>query len=116
MKRLYLMAVIAITVWQIRAGISRCGTIDGGVLLAPLVIAVMYLVRGMAQDMREVFGTPERGDKLVTETKRRCPKCGATLELTVDWVGGRGYVTSLACPHRHDVDVNTWCGYAEEAS
>ena len=89
---------VAVTAWQVKAGIERCGTIDGGVLLAPLVIAVMYLVRGMAQDMREVFGTPERGDKLVTETTRRCPKCGATLELTVDWVGGRGYVTNLACP------------------
>lgn len=55
MKRLYWLAVIAITIWQVRAGINRCGTIDGGVLIAPLVFGTVYLVRGVNQTLKEVF-------------------------------------------------------------
>lgn len=40
---------------------------------------------------------------------RRCPKCGAILERTHDYVGGRGYVDGWACSNRHNIDH--WCGY-----
>lgn len=45
-----------VTWWQVQAGIARCGTIDGGVLLVPLVALAVLLVRGVTRDMREVFG------------------------------------------------------------
>lgn len=56
MKRLYLLAALAVTYWQIRAGIARCGTIDGGVLILPLLIATGYLVRGVSRDLKYIFG------------------------------------------------------------
>jgi hypothetical protein len=52
---LYVVAGVIITVWQALAGIQRCGAIDGGVLIVPLVLLAFMLVRGVARDLREVF-------------------------------------------------------------
>lgn len=46
---------VAITYWQIQAGIARCGTIDGGILLLPLLLAAGYLAQGVAKDLKEVY-------------------------------------------------------------
>lgn len=45
----------AITWWQVQAGIARCGTIDGGVLLLPLCVLAPYLVRGVWKDLKAEF-------------------------------------------------------------
>lgn len=62
MKRLYWLAAIAITIWQIRAGIARCGAIDGGVLALPALIATMYLVRGVTRELKDIFGRDYSGE------------------------------------------------------
>lgn len=49
------VALVCITIWQVGAGIERCGAIDGGALLAPLIPLTWYLIRGMTRDLREVF-------------------------------------------------------------
>lgn len=46
---------IAVTLWQLQAGFARCGTVDGGILLVPLVVLAVLLVRGVTEDLREVF-------------------------------------------------------------
>lgn len=46
---------VAITWWQVQAGIARCGTIDGGVFLLPLCVLVAYLVRGVWKDLKAEF-------------------------------------------------------------
>lgn len=43
---------VAITWWQVQAGIARCGTIDGGVFLLPLCVLATYLVRGVWKDLK----------------------------------------------------------------
>lgn len=63
MKRLYWLAAIAITIWQVRAGIGRCGTIDGGVLILPALILAIYLVRGASRELIGIFGRDNRGRK-----------------------------------------------------
>ncbi len=55
MKRLSWLIAIAVTVWQVRAGMVRCGTIDGGVLIAPLVFATAYLAHGVIHTLKEAF-------------------------------------------------------------
>lgn len=52
---LWALAAIAITYWQVHAGIARCGTVDGGVLLAPMLIALAYLIHGVRQDLKKCF-------------------------------------------------------------
>lgn len=56
MKHMFwLLVALVVTVWQVHAGIQRCGTIDGGVLLAPLAIGTWMLLRGVSQDLRAAF-------------------------------------------------------------
>ncbi len=50
------LAMVATTGWQLRAGFERCGAIDGGILLGPVVLLVVALVKGVTRDLREVFG------------------------------------------------------------
>lgn len=42
---------VVVTLWQVQAGFNRTGSIDGGVLLLPLIFAAAYLVRGIARDI-----------------------------------------------------------------
>jgi hypothetical protein len=59
---IWLAAGVIITAWQAAAGLQRCGTIDGGVLIVPLVLLVYMLVRGVVRDIRRAFtgGDPVR--------------------------------------------------------
>lgn len=45
----------AATVWQIYASLQRCGSIDGGALLIPLLIVLVPLCRESVKDLRETF-------------------------------------------------------------
>jgi len=57
---------MAVTWWQVGAGIARCGTVDGGVLLVPLVALAAALAKGVTRDLSDVFsGTSpqERGSE-----------------------------------------------------
>lgn len=65
MKKLFaafatLFIALLITYWQVRAGYARCGAIDGGVLVLPLVAGLVYLVRGVAQDLKEVYSREQK--------------------------------------------------------
>lgn len=52
LKRAAIIAAgAAITLWQYRAGLARVGTIDGGILLFPLLLLVIYLARGVYRDL-----------------------------------------------------------------
>lgn len=56
MRRLvWIVIATAITFWQVRAGIARCGAIDGGVLLLPLLVALGYLISGVRRDLKDIF-------------------------------------------------------------
>lgn len=56
MKRMFwILAGVAVTVWQVAAGIQRCGAVDGGVLIVPLALTTWCLVRGVARDLQGVF-------------------------------------------------------------
>jgi len=55
------VVAVAVTWWQLQAGFARCGTVDGGVLLAPLVLALVLLVQGVKRDLRAAFGEQRRG-------------------------------------------------------
>lgn len=63
MRKLIIWGAVAIAVtwWQLQAGFARCGTIDGGVLLAPLVITIVLLVQGVKRDLQAAFGEQRRG-------------------------------------------------------
>lgn len=54
-KALWLIIGALVTVWQFFAGIARCGTVDGGVLLAPLILLLVMLYKGVARDLRQAF-------------------------------------------------------------
>ena len=51
---------LAFTKWQIAEGIRRCGTIDGGVLLLPLILMAAYLVQGVIKDLKAIEQVPDK--------------------------------------------------------
>lgn len=50
-----LLIAVTVTGWQVKAGIARTGSIDGGVLVLPLLLIAIYLIRGVSRDLKEVY-------------------------------------------------------------
>lgn len=71
MKRLFWIAAAVITYWQIRAGIARCGTLDGGVLVLPLLLLTAYLARGVYRDLTNIFGRDTSGRETTSSYRQR---------------------------------------------
>jgi hypothetical protein len=51
---------LAFTKWQIAEGIRRCGAIDGGVFLLPVILMAGYFVQGVVKDLREIGQAPQK--------------------------------------------------------